>query len=295
MALTRPRYSQIYDTDYKQSVRLATTEDVGNLAVTSSAVDEVDGVPVSVGDRILVKNQSSGVQNGIYEVLVVGTGSNGTWRRALDADANDKVTSGMTTVVTAGTLNSNKTFRLTTADPITLGVSDLTFIDPFVAGSYAAGSNTAVQFNDAGTLAGDDTGFAYFKGNDTIRVGNVNSTGNVITGNVYADSFFYSNGMPFVSSNYGNTDVGAYLSVNSGNVNGLFVGNVQTDYIFFANGMPFIAGSTLPSFAGNAGKYLSTDGNIAVWQAQQSLPLMDFGLITEGVITSVDFVDFGTL
>lgn len=290
MALTRPRYSQIYDTDYKQSVRLATTADVGNLAVTSSAVDEVDGIPVAVGDRILVKNQDDGTQNGIYEVLVVGTGSNGTWRRALDADANDKVTSGLTTVITAGTVNANKTFRLTTADPITLGVSNLTFVDPFVAGSYAAGSNTAVQFNDAGILAGDDAGFAYFKGNDTIRVGNVRSSSGI-----YSDSYFYSNGAPFVSSNYSNTDVASYLTIHSGNVNGVFIGNVQTDNIFYANGTPFVGGSTLPSFAGNIGRYLSTDGNVAIWQTLESLPIMDFGLITEAVDTAADFLDFGTI
>lgn len=291
MALTRPRYSQIYDTDYKQSVRLATTTDVGNLAATGSTVDEVDGITVAVGDRILVKNQSVGTQNGIYEVLVVGTGSNGTWRRALDADADDKVTSGLTTVVTAGTANANKTFRLTTADPITLGVSNLTFIDPFVAGSYAAGSNTAVQFNDAGTLSGDDAGFAYFKGNDTIRVGNVRSSSGV-----YSDSYYYANGAPFVSSNYSNTDVASYLTVYSGNVNGIFVGNVQTDNIFYANGTPFIGGgSSLPPFAGNIGKYLSTDGNVAIWQTLESLPIMDFGLITEAVDTQADLIDFGTI
>jgi hypothetical protein len=273
MALTRPRYSQIYDTDYKQSVRLATTTDVGNLAVTGSTVDEVDGVTVAVGDRILVKNQSDGKQNGIYEVLVVGTGSNGTWRRALDADANDKVTSGMTTIVTAGTANSNKTFRLTTADPITLGATSLTFADPFTAGSFVGGANTAVQFNDAGTLAGDDAGFAYFKGNDTIRVGNVRSTGNVIGGNIYADGFFYANGQPFVSSNYGNTDVGVYLTTYGGNIlasninanTGVFTGNIDAevingtfvlaDFYLTANGGPVYANTQVQTYLDN--EYLS--------------------------------------
>ena len=132
MALTRPRYSQIYDTDYKQSVRLATTSDVGNLSAGGGNItNTVDGITVIANDRILVKDQDNADQNGIYRVVTVGTGSDGTWERALDSNANDKVTSGMTTVITAGATHSGTTWKLTTADPIILGTTELTFINPF--------------------------------------------------------------------------------------------------------------------------------------------------------------------
>jgi hypothetical protein len=172
MALTRPRYSQIYDSDYKQSVRVATTGDVGNLLATGNMTNTVDGKSLAVADRILVKDQSDTKQNGIYRVATVGTGSDGTWIRATDADANDKVTSGMTTTVAEGDTHSSKTFNLATPDPITLGVTGLTFINPFVAGSAAApGANTQVQFNDSGD-AGASAGLTFNKAGNILTVGN---------------------------------------------------------------------------------------------------------------------------
>lgn len=48
--------------------------------------------------------------------------------------------------------------------------------------------------------------------NNTTTFANITSNGNVITSNVYADRFFYSNGTAFSSSNYGNTQVSAYLT-----------------------------------------------------------------------------------
>ena len=179
MALTRPRYSQIYDTDYKQSVRVATTGDVGNLLATGNMTNTIDGKSLAVADRILVKDQSDAKQNGIYRVATVGTGSNGTWIRATDADANDKVTSGMTTTVAEGDTHISKTFKLSTPDPITVGVTGLTFINPFVAGS-AAGSNTQIQFNDD-SVSGASAGLTFNKTGNVLSVGgNINVTGSIL-------------------------------------------------------------------------------------------------------------------
>jgi hypothetical protein len=155
MALTRPRYSQIYDTDYKQSVRVATTEDVGNL-VAGYQSNTVDGKTLIVNDRILVKNQANTMQNGIYYVTVVGTGSNGTWLRAIDANANDKVTSGLTTVIADGNVNVGKSFRLTTPDPIFLGNTGLTFVDPFASAGAGGLAPDLSALPDAGAGARDD-------------------------------------------------------------------------------------------------------------------------------------------
>lgn len=178
MALTRPRYSQIYDTDYKQSVRVATTADVGNLLATGNMTNTVDGVTLTAEDRILVKDQNNSEQNGIYRVLTAGTGSNGTWVRAKDANANDRVTAGMTTVVSEGDLNISKTFRLSTPDPIIIGTTELTFSDPFSAGG-AAGANTQVQFNDSG-IAGASAGFTFDKtSNAVVITGNLSAAGDI--------------------------------------------------------------------------------------------------------------------
>ena len=171
MALTRPRYSQIYDTDYKQSVRVATTGDVGNLLATGNMTNTVDGKLLAVADRILVKDQLDAKQNGIYKVLTLGTGVNGTWIRTTDADANGngKVTSGMTTTVAEGDVNISKTYKLSTPDPITVGVTELTFINPFA--SSAVGSDKQIPFNDSGTNNAT-ANLTFDKTNNTLTVSN---------------------------------------------------------------------------------------------------------------------------
>jgi len=204
MALTRPRYSQIYDTDYKQSVRLATTTNVGNLITSGNVVSSVDGVSVSVNDRILVKNQTDAKQNGIYRVVTVGSGTDGTWIRTQDADnvGNGKITSGMTTTVTEGSTNANKTFKLTTADPIVVGTTELTFTDPFTA--TAGGANTQVQFNDVGTVSGSSA-FTFNKSSNVLTI-----SGNISAGNILTSNILYPNGSPYLIG-------GGTVSISSSN------------------------------------------------------------------------------
>lgn len=102
--------------DYKDSVRVATTANI-----TLSGTQTIDGVSVIAGDRVLVKNQSTGSQNGIYVC------ASGAWSRATDADSSAEVTAGMFVPVAEGTANADTFWLLTTNDPITLGSTSLTF------------------------------------------------------------------------------------------------------------------------------------------------------------------------
>jgi len=115
--------------DVKDSVRAATT-----ASITLSAAQTIDGVSVIAGDRILVKNQSTGSENGVYVV------ASGSWNRATDADTSAEVTAGMFTFVEEGTLGANQGYVLTTANPITLGATSLSFTQFSGAGSIAAGT-----------------------------------------------------------------------------------------------------------------------------------------------------------
>ncbi len=110
--------------DNKQSVRVATT---ANLAL--SGTPTVDGIALSVGDRILVKNQDTASQNGLYLVAA------GTWSRAMDADASSEVTPGLTVYVEQGTAQADTIWKLITDAPITLGATALAFAD--ITSGYA--------------------------------------------------------------------------------------------------------------------------------------------------------------
>jgi hypothetical protein len=134
--------------DNKPSVRLATTGSLpahtvsGNqLIASANGALTADSTSVALNDRILVKNESTASQNGIYTVTVVGSaGAQWTLTRATDADSNADVTAGMTTFVSEGTVNGNTGWTLITDDPIVVGTTALTFTQTFGAGAYS-GSN----------------------------------------------------------------------------------------------------------------------------------------------------------
>jgi len=100
---------------WKDDVRVATTANI-NLA---SAPASIDGVTLSMGDRVLVKDQTDSKENGIY--LFNGSGSAMT--RALDANTGAELNAAVVTV-RAGTTNGGTTWRQTTVDP-TLGTSNI--------------------------------------------------------------------------------------------------------------------------------------------------------------------------
>lgn len=114
--------------DVKQSVRVATVSNI-----TLSGTQTIDGVSAIAGDRVLVKNQTTGSQNGIYVVAA------GSWSRATDADADAEVTAGMFTFVTEGTVNADTGWVLTTNDSITVDTTSLAFAQFSGAGQITAG------------------------------------------------------------------------------------------------------------------------------------------------------------
>ena len=116
--------------DQKQSARAATVE---NIILSGEQV--IDGVSVVAGDRVLVKNQTNTVDNGIYVV------ASGSWLRSTDADntPGNEVTSGMYIFIEEGVLNGDNGWSLVTNDPIQLGVTGLDFTQFNGAGQVIAG------------------------------------------------------------------------------------------------------------------------------------------------------------
>ena len=119
--------------DIKDSVRVASTENI-DIANDLENGDTLDGVTLATGDRVLLKNQSTASENGIYVVVASGAAS-----RSEDANASADVTSGMFVWVEEGTANADQGYVLTTNDTINLNTTSLTFTQFSGAGQITAG------------------------------------------------------------------------------------------------------------------------------------------------------------
>ncbi len=119
-------------TDWKESVRVATTA-AGTLGTDFENGDTVDGIVLATDDRLLLKNQSSGVENGIHVVNASGAPT-----RADDYDAGKSVANTVV-MVEEGTANADKAFQCTNnAGSDVVGTNALVFVE-FGAGGGAAG------------------------------------------------------------------------------------------------------------------------------------------------------------
>ena len=125
--------------DVKQSVRVSTTTNV-DLSTALEAGDVIDGVTLVAGNRVLVKHQTTGADNGLYVVQ-----SSGAAVRADDANISSEVTAGFFTFVEEGTLYGNTGWVLTTDNPITLGTTPLTFTQFSGTGTFTAGSGLTLN------------------------------------------------------------------------------------------------------------------------------------------------------
>jgi hypothetical protein len=120
--------------DWKASVRAATTAAV-TLASDLENGDTLDGVTLATGDRVLVKNQATGSENGIYVVKASGAPD-----RSTDADTGAELTSNFAVFVEEGTVNADQGYTLTNNGSITIGTTALTFTQFTGLGQIIAGT-----------------------------------------------------------------------------------------------------------------------------------------------------------
>lgn len=135
-----------------QRVAAASTANVANL---NAAPNVLDGYSLQINDKILLKNQTSPAQNGIYEVTTVGTGANGVWARHADADDASELPKGLIVIVTNGDTNGGAMIMLQAFDG-TLGSDDIVFSE-FVEGlvPFAEENLVNVGTGDGANLAFD--------------------------------------------------------------------------------------------------------------------------------------------
>lgn len=159
----------VYDTT---DVRVATTAVLPNTptydngtagvgatltAGANAALAAIDGVTLAPGDRILVKNQASSLQNGIYIVASIGSAS-APWilKRATDADtATTEMRYGLATYVTAGSTNANLKYYMDNNATVTMGTTALTWSSTTIY-SISLDENLEVRVVGNGSVATTD-------------------------------------------------------------------------------------------------------------------------------------------
>lgn len=132
---------------WKDSVRVATTAN-GTLATAFANGQTLDGVTLVTGDRILVKNQTTTTENGIYTVPASGAPT-----RSVDADSGTKILQA-TVFVEAGTTLADTTWVMNVNAPITIGSTGIVFAQTGTGGtSYTAGNGLTLASTVFSVLA----------------------------------------------------------------------------------------------------------------------------------------------
>ena len=218
-----------------ESVVAATTANINlNNAVENN--DVLDGVTLSTGNRILVKNQNTASQNGIYIVA-----ANGAPTRATDYDAAGEVSAGDFIFVTGGTVNGN-TGWIQTAVVTTVGTDSIAFTQFSGAGTYTASTGLSLT----GTAFAIDSTVATLTGSQNLTNKTLTSPTLItpVLGTPASGTLTNATGLPVSTGISGlGTDVATALAVAVGSsgafvTNGGALGTPSSGTLTNATGLP---------------------------------------------------------
>lgn len=149
---------------FKTPVKAASTANI-----TLSGEQTIDGVSCVSGDRVLVKNQTTQTDNGIYDV------DTGTWTRSLDCNGSYDIRNGTLVEVNQGTVSARLVYVCTASDTITIGTTNITFaaINP--------GTAISVPVSTAQGGTGGTSGVTGLAGLGVVACTAVGGTANAIT------------------------------------------------------------------------------------------------------------------
>lgn len=283
--------------NYHAAANYATTADLGAVTynngtsgvgatitkTTPFATLLIDGANPTVGQRILVKNETSGQYNGVYTVTNVGSGATG-WilTRATDYDQTgtgaNEIAPGDYIFVISGTANANTAWIQSTDLPITIGTTPLAFVQVAGTGTYSAGTGLTLSSNTfsitntgtAGTYGSAST-VPVFVTNAQGQVTSVTNTSIAISGSQITSGTV---GTSYISGSYtGITGVG---TLTAGVWNGTAIvttygGTGVTSYT--AGDLVYYAsGTALSKLAiGSANYVLTSSGTAPQYVAQSTL------------------------
>ena len=177
--------------DVKDSVRVASAaalaavtynNGAGTLTADANGALTVDGVALSVDDRVLIKDQASAVQNGIYKVTATG-GASAVFvlTRTPDADTAAELTGGTFFFAEEGTANADNGYVSTHNGTPTFGTTNITFAQFSGAGQISAGDALTKTGNTL-DVAVDDSSIEV--SSDALRVKASGVTNAMLAGSI---------------------------------------------------------------------------------------------------------------
>ncbi len=241
----------------KDPVNAGTT---GNI--TLSGEQTIDGVSVTGGMAVLVKDQTDATENGIY------TASTSAWSRRTDFDETSEVKTGSFTFILAGTANSNKQYAVITTGTIIPGTSGMQFAQINTTVAYTAGDGIDISGNSisvgtgevtssmlAGSIA--DSKLSTITTADKVAWDAVNKTGSTLDSIADVNTTDVAEGSCLVYDSGTTSWVDSVCTSNDG------TGAVTSTYnLFFGNGSS-ITWTNMPAavnpFAGSVGYYKKSD------------------------------------
>ena len=213
--------------DIKDAVRVGTTANltatysngssgVGATLTNSStqAALVIDGITMVVNDRVMVKDQTTTLQNGLYKVTNIGSGStNWVLTRTPDGDESTEVNGGSFFFVQEGTTNGDNGYVTTNDGNPTIGTDAITFEQFSGAGQVTAGSGLSKSGN---IIDVNTDGSSIEVSSDALRVKALGITNAMLAGSIasakLADPLYFTD----ESSTQGNVRLGGTLEFLAG-------------------------------------------------------------------------------
>jgi hypothetical protein len=227
----------------------------------------IDGVTVSVADRVLVYEQTNPVQNGIYVVTDVGSVStNWILTRSSDADtyvinSANGLSEGSTVFVQQGTTGAGETYTCNTSGVITFGTTGITFAQISATQIYSAGTGltlTGTTFSltspVATTLGG--TGLTSFTTNGAVYATSTSAltTGTLPVASGGTGQTSYTDGQLLIGNTSGNTlakatlTAGTAISITNGSGSITVTNSAPDQTVVLTPGSGISISGTYPSF-----------------------------------------------